>query len=325
MHADYHKCIYDCTTHVYTPSGQEIYSTVPEWKRTNTPHSAPDVNISFLKRRPIYARMQLDQAERLNIPILYNDGVISVSEIDTFVIVKTKSGKEYICDVCIGADGIGSKISGFNTGPEITVQDSGYAVSRLAFPRSSIRDGSPASSLLRNIGQRPEFRVYVGSDIHLILFLTPDYVAFCFTHPVSIISAHIAMRRVLILPVQDYNDAEESWSNLKDPSDLIPYLEKTNGEWDPAVLDFIRQAPAGVVDWKLRWRDGSPQWTSDKGRLVRLGDSAHAFLPTAGNGAVQGIEDAISLAECLRIGGKKGVCHATKVHNKLRSAYFLTD
>lgn len=84
------------------------------------------------------------------------------------------------------------------------------------------------------------------------------------------------------------------------------------------MLDFIRSIPTGVVDWKLRWRDGTPQWTSDSGRLVRLGDAAHAFLPTAGNGAVQALEDAVSLAECLRIAGKKGVCHATKVHNKLR-------
>lgn len=317
MHADYHECIYDCTTHVYTPSGQEIYSTVPEWNRSSTPHSAPDVNISFIKRRPVYAQMQLEQAKRLDIPILFKDGVVSVSENESFVIVKTESGKEYTCDVCVGADGIGSKIPGFTTGPEITVQDSGYAVSRLAFPRSSIRDDSPASALLKNIDVRPEFRVYVGSDIHLILFLTPDYVAFCFTHPVCIKSPQSDSVK-LIHSVQDYSDAKESWSNLKDPSDLIPYLEKANSEWDPAVLDFIRQAPTGVVDWKLRWRDGSPQWTSDRGRLVRLGDSAHAFLPTAGNGAVQGIEDALSLAECLRVGGKKDVCYATKVHNKLR-------
>ena len=84
------------------------------------------------------------------------------------------------------------------------------------------------------------------------------------------------------------------------------------------MLDFVRSAPTGVVDWKLKWRDGTSQWTSDGGRLLRLGDSAHAFLPTAGNGAVQALEDSVSLGECLRIAGKKGVQQATKVHNKLR-------
>lgn len=84
------------------------------------------------------------------------------------------------------------------------------------------------------------------------------------------------------------------------------------------MIDFIRSAPVGIVDWKLRLRDGTPQWASNGGRLIRIGDAAHTFLPTAGNGAVQGLEDAISLAECLRIGGKEGVAEATKVHNKLR-------
>ena len=65
-------------------------------------------------------------------------------------------------------------------------------------------------------------------------------------------------------------------------------------------------------------RDGDERWTSDTGRIVALGDAAHSFLPTSGNGAVQALEDAISLGECLRIGGKENVGWATKVHNKLR-------
>lgn len=105
---------------------------------------------------------------------------------------------------------------------------------------------------------------------------------------------------------------------MKDVSEVIRYLEKANEDWDPAVLDFVRSAPAGVVDWKLRLRDSTPQWTSTGGRLLRLGDSAHTFLPTSGNGAVQALEDALSIGECLRIGGKEGVKQATKVHNTLR-------
>jgi 2-polyprenyl-6-methoxyphenol hydroxylase-like FAD-dependent oxidoreductase len=100
-------------------------------------------------------------------------------------------------------------------------------------------------------------------------------------------------------------------------------LEKAADEWDPAVLDFVRSAPPEIVDWKLRWRDGAKQWTSDRGRLIRLGDAAHAFFPTAGNGAVQGLEDAVSLAECLRIAGKDLLTKATKVHNKLRYIKFV--
>lgn len=84
------------------------------------------------------------------------------------------------------------------------------------------------------------------------------------------------------------------------------------------MIDFLNHIPEKVVDWGLRFRDPVEQWTSDGGRLAKLGDSAHAFLPTAGNGAVQACEDAITVAECLRLGGKENVPWAMRVYNKLR-------
>lgn len=117
---------------------------------------------------------------------------------------------------------------------------------------------------------------------------------------------------------QSDGDAAESWHNLRHPQIFIDQLEKKAPDWDPAVLDFLRQVPVKVVDWGLRWRNPVQKWTSDHGRVIAVGDAAHAFLPTSGNGAVQASEDAISLAECLRIGGKQGVTWSTKVHNKLR-------
>jgi hypothetical protein len=185
MHRDYHESIYNCSTQVYTPSGVQILSKFPEWRQPGVVTAAPDVDISFLKRRPVFAKMQLDQVTRLGIPIYWNESVIAVREHENIVNVITASGQEFTGDVCIGANGISSKISGFDAGPDVAVQDSGYAISRVAFPRSLIKSGSLASTLLKTIDSEPEFRVYVGKDIHLILFLTPDWVAFAFTHAVS--------------------------------------------------------------------------------------------------------------------------------------------
>lgn len=93
-------------------------------------------------------------------------------------------------------------------------------------------------------------------------------------------------------------------------------LENT---FHPAVSALIKTTPPdGVIDWKLLWRDPQANWTSPQGYVVQVGDSAHSFLPTSGNGATQAMEDGISLAACLQIGGKGGVGWATRVHNKLR-------
>ena len=41
-----------------------------------------------------------------------------------------------------------------------------------------------------------------------------------------------------------------------------------------------------------------PQWS--RGRVVAIGDAVHATSPSAGQGASLALEDAITLAQCLR-------------------------
>lgn len=52
-----------------------------------------------------------------------------------------------------------------------------------------------------------------------------------------------------------------------------------------------------------RWRDLRRKWTSPGGHMVQVGDSAHSFIPTSGNGATQALEDTITPATCLQLGG----------------------
>jgi 2-polyprenyl-6-methoxyphenol hydroxylase-like FAD-dependent oxidoreductase len=85
------------------------------------------------------------------------------------------------------------------------------------------------------------------------------------------------------------------------------------------MYKVIRTTPEdGITDWKLMWRDLQPQWTFPEGRVVQLGDSAHTFVPSSGNGATQAIEDAICLATCLQLRGKSNLPLVVKVYNKLR-------
>lgn len=66
------------------------------------------------------------------------------------------------------------------------------------------------------------------------------------------------------------------------------------------------------------WRDPQPKSTSPSGLVVQLGDAAHTFLPSSGNGGTQAIEDALSLAACISKAGKSNIQDATKVHELLR-------
>lgn len=185
MWADYHKCVYNCTVQVYTPSGQLVTSQYPEWKRPGAIHSAPGVDVSFIMRRTVFVQMQLDQLARLNVPVHWGQHVTNVQESAERVVVKTAAGGEYVGDVCIAANGINSTLDGFRTAGDVEVQDSGYAIARVCFPRNTIKAESPAASLLKDVETHPQFRTYLANDVHLILFLTKDWVAWAFTHKVS--------------------------------------------------------------------------------------------------------------------------------------------
>lgn len=199
MYADYHDCVYDCSISMYSPQGDELQVTFPEWRLPGITHSAPEVKISFIKRRAVFAQMQLDQLKRLGVPVHFGDKVVSVKEEKDFVTVSTSQGKEFRGDVCVGAYGIGSAVDGFDTGvSHVNVQDTGYAVARVAFPREAIKAGTPANSLLANVNVQPEFRVYLANDVHLILFLTPHWVAYAFTHPVGLQLSFISKKKLAL-------------------------------------------------------------------------------------------------------------------------------
>lgn len=101
---------------------------------------------------------------------------------------------------------------------------------------------------------------------------------------------------------------------------MIQFLETTLGTCPDILRKVVNTTPEGhLVDWKILWRDPESLWTSPKGRVIQLGDAAHTFVPSSGNGATQAIEDAMSLASCLEIGGKSNVPRALRVHNLLRS------
>ena len=122
--------------------------------------------------------------------------------------------------------------------------------------------------------------------------------------------------------VQDDGKSQETWHSTShpcEPVDVIKHIEKAQGFCPDILEKMILVTPKDkLLDWKIMWRDAQPHWVSPKGRVVQLGDAAHTFVPSSGNGANQAIEDAVSLATCLQLAGKHDIPLALKVHNLLR-------
>lgn len=101
-------------------------------------------------------------------------------------------------------------------------------------------------------------------------------------------------------------DVAESWTA---PGD-VRELAAAYAGWEPSVEGIV-----DAMDQTFRWgiydREPLPRWAA--GRVVLLGDSAHAVTPHLGQGANQAIEDAMTLAVLLRD------CGSADLGSRLRS------
>ena len=102
---------------------------------------------------------------------------------------------------------------------------------------------------------------------------------------------------------------------------FVPTGEILREEWGPSGdLDDLRRSFAGATEEVLEiidlisealitpiyFRDPLPVWSSE--RVVLLGDAAHPTPPSAGQGGAMALEDAVTLAACLRrAGGPSGL------------------
>ncbi|KZL73029.1 FAD-binding domain protein [Colletotrichum tofieldiae] len=283
MAKDYDKFKLDTTFGFYSQQGELLRG--PQEIEWNGPavakHASYPTRIGAVAARQDIVALLFNQVQRLGIKVEFGTNIIEFSEDANrgTATARAFDGREFTGDLVVAADGLGTKSHTVVLGRPISAVHSGYACLRGSFPTEAVQD--------------------VPTKTHLILTLTHQRV-------------------YVALTVQDDGTAEESWSKTISGSEIAAQLS-SSGEWDKAVIDCFENAPDGcIVSWKLCWRDPQPKWTSKWSRIIQLGDSAHSFLPTSGNGGTMAVEDALSLAECLRMAGKADVPMASKVHETLR-------
>jgi 2-polyprenyl-6-methoxyphenol hydroxylase-like FAD-dependent oxidoreductase len=86
--------------------------------------------------------------------------------------------------------------------------------------------------------------------------------------------------------------------------------------WDRRILDLVRNIEGDMSFWALADLPRLPRWS--RGRVVLVGDAAHAPLPHQGQGAGQAIEDAYALGALLAKDGLKDYGAAFQAFEHLR-------
>ena len=186
-------------------------------------------------------------------------------------------------DAAIGADGIHSVIRDFVVRQE-QPRFSGLCAFRCLVPA----ERAPEMAL------RPVHTLWLGPGRHFVHYP---------------ISAGRLINIVAMAPAGDWRS--ESWTADGEISDLAREFER----WDERVHQLIVSATQ-TKRWALFDRAPLEQWTA--GRVALLGDAAHAMLPFLAQGAAQGVEDAVTLADCLKSAESDTVGTALKRYEELR-------
>jgi salicylate hydroxylase len=194
------------------------------------------------------------------------------------------NGNAAVADIVIAADGIHSTLQRFVVEPSPPE----YSGSR-AYRGLIASDKVPG-------WRKQAHQIWMGEGKHFMVFPVRrgellNYVGF----------------------VPTENETIESWSAIGDRDELAASF----AGWDQRVVTLLDKVES-CFWWGLYDRSPLPAWS--RGRLVVLGDAAHAMLPHVGQGANQAIEDGVALAVFLEGRGSGDIPHIVWHYETFRRA-----
>jgi len=203
--------------------------------------------------------------------------LVSLAEEGDALGLEFANGRFVQADLVIGADGVRSVVRRFVTGGEDTV-----------YSGTSAFRGIVPVDRLSSLADPQALQIWMGPNAHVVHF--------------AIGGAGDAVNFVAFVEGPAVWPHADTWLSRIEPGEAVAAFQG----WHPTVIHMV-----GAVEHKVRWGLFMlrPLLRWSRGRVVLLGDAAHAMLPHHGQGANAGIEDAITLAELLA-GASRGELEA---------------
>ncbi|KAF2763051.1 FAD/NAD(P)-binding domain-containing protein [Pseudovirgaria hyperparasitica] len=199
-----------------------------------------------------------------------------VNETTDGVIFEFADGSQEKAQMLIGSDGIHSKVRSCIF-PDIHPHYSGFIGLTYCFPRDNVRidEGFPLPVSLR------------GSQGDGAIMLQPQTEG----------GKEIFVGRQFKFEEKD----RSGWDSLlQEKKTLIATLQRDSAAWTPLIQNVLAQASTPEAHflnvWPFYTVPKMERWHSSAGKVLIIGDAAHAIPPSAGQGANQAFEDGYSLA-----------------------------
>jgi salicylate hydroxylase len=221
--------------------------------------------------------------------IQLNHRVVGLSGEPDGVRLRFAEGSEVVASVVVGADGVNSTVRRYICG-DVAPTHSGEIGFRAVIPIEKSRDLPNPTSL----------HCWCGPDTHVVYYgLESGKI-------VNLLAVYKPRR----LP--PWTRLSNRVSATRDQA--LSIFEEYS--WDPRILDLVRNIEGDMSLWALVELPRLPRWS--RGRVILLGDAAHAPLPHQGQGAGLAIEDAYALGSFLADAGLKDYGLAFAAFEKLR-------
>ena len=234
--------------------------------------------------------------------VQYNKRVVGLEQSRDSVKLTLADSSVVHCDLVIGADGINSTIAKV-TGLESKDDKPIYSGENIFY---GVVDHIPSSQELGNSAVRVKmhelFQIYSRGE----------YIQF----PVGSASSDPMDKALRLVWAQTYKSPsppkrpEEEWTRSNGTSESVmnyieTYLKHAGHPADHPIYQMLpltvkhdhTDSVNRLLHFGLFYRKAKSRW--HQGRVALLGDSCHATLPYAGQGANQAIEDAVVLSQCL--------------------------